>query len=134
MSIADLCSGSHVVEAAAIQMPRQEKMSSPSKAKEPHRTEVEKVTSREEIKIAAMSKGARHIFENNPYCVLGISCCSTRSEALKVRDKLQKLSHLNAAHTYTSDFDLSFIEKPNRELGRIRLCTGGQRDINPDAL
>ena len=130
MSIADLCSGSHVVEAAAIQMPRQEKMSSPSKAKEPHRTEVEKVTSREEIKIAAMSKGARYIFENNPYCVLGISCCSTRSEALKVRDKLQKLSHLNAAHTYTSDFDLSFIEKPNRELGRIQVILENVTDMS----
>lgn len=130
MSIADLCSGSHVVEAAAIQMPCQEKMSSPSKAKEPHRTEVEKVTSREEIKIAAMSKGARYIFENNPYCVLGISCCSTRSEALKVRDKLQKLSHLNAAHTYTSDFDLSFIEKPNRELGRIQVILENVTDMS----
>lgn len=130
MSIADQGSGSNVATVPVIQIPRPGKTASPSKVEKPHKTEVEKVTPREEIKIAAMSKGARYIFENNPYCVLGISCASTRSEALKVRDKLQKLSHLNAAHTYTTDFDLSCVEKPNRELGRIQVILENVTDMS----
>lgn len=130
MSIADQGSGSSVVEVPAAQTPRPGKTSAPPKTEESHKTEPEKVTPREEIKIAAMSKGARYIFENNPYCVLGISCSSTRSEALKVRDKLQKLSHLNAAHTYTTEFDLSFVEKPNRELGRIQVILENVTDMS----
>lgn len=130
MSIAGQGSDSIVADRPAVRAPRPGKSPAHSKVEEPPKTEDEKVTSREEIKITAMSKGARYIFENNPYCVLGISCSATRSEALKVRDKLQKLSHLNAAHTYTTDFDLSFVEKPNRELGRIQVILENVTDMS----
>ena len=130
MSIADQGSGSSIAEVPAVQTPRTGKASSPPKTEISHKNETQKVAPREELKIAAMSRGARYIFENNPYCVLGVSCSSTRPEALKVRDKLQKLGHLNATHTYTTDFDLSFVEKPNRELGKIQVILENVADMS----
>lgn len=71
--------------------------------------------------ISKMTAGIRKVFEDNPYCVLGISCRSSRMEALNQRDKLEKLDRLGASGTYSSKFDLHGVEKPNRELGHIQI-------------
>lgn len=85
---------------------------------------------KEILKIALMSRGARYIFENNPFCVLGISSSASRSDALKVRDKLQKLDKLGAADSYSSPFDLANVEKPNRELGKLQVVLENISDLS----
>ena len=82
------------------------------------------------IKIVDMPRGARYIFENNPFCVLGISSNSSRADALKVRDKLQKLNNLGAADSYISAFDFDNIEKPNRDLGRLQVVLENINDLS----
>ena len=71
--------------------------------------------------IANMTKGIKNVFENNPYCVLGISCNSTNIEAFAIRDKLEKLNRLGAADAYRSEFDLKSIDRPDRSLGHIQV-------------
>lgn len=71
--------------------------------------------------ISKMATGVKSVFEDNPYCVLGISCKSTKAEALDKRDKLEKIDRLGASDTYSSEFDLKGVEKPNRELGHIQI-------------
>ena len=71
--------------------------------------------------ISKMSKGIRSVFEDNPYCVLGISCNSTKVEALDRRDKLEKIGRLGGSETFSSEYDLTGVEKPNRELGHLQI-------------
>ena len=71
--------------------------------------------------ISKMTKGIKNVFENNPYCVLGIPCNSTNIEALEIRDKLEKLNRLGATDAYRSGFDLKFIKRPDRSLEHIQV-------------
>lgn len=71
--------------------------------------------------ISNMSKGMKTIFEDNPYCVLGLPCNAARNEALERRDKLEKINRLGVVESFNSEFDLKGVEKPNRELGHIQI-------------
>jgi len=71
--------------------------------------------------IASMQPGVRHIFDENVYCVLGISACSSRADALSSRDKLEKYHRIGAIATYKSPYDLNSIQKPNRDLGHLQV-------------
>lgn len=71
--------------------------------------------------ISDMSIGIRKVYEDNPYCVLGIPCNATKADALERRDKLEKLNRLGVASTFKSEYDLNRVEKPNRDLGHIQV-------------
>ena len=69
---------------------------------------------RKTYRIADLSEGARMIFLENPYSILGISCMTPYAEALAQADKLKKLSSFQAADLYVSGYDLSHVERINR--------------------
>lgn len=69
-------------------------------------------------------------FLNNPYYILGISCRSTKTEALSVQDKIEKFAKLGKADLYKSKYDLRDIEKPNRDLSNIQSATMEINNIN----
>ena len=71
--------------------------------------------------ISAMPIGIRKVFEDNPYCVLGLPCNATRVDALERRDKFEKLNRLGAVSTFKSVYDLERIERPDRDLGHIQV-------------
>ena len=68
------------------------------------------------LDLDSLAKKAGSAFLDNPYRILGISCCATNEEANTALDKLKKLARLKAIGSYNSPFDLIGIEKPIREL------------------
>ena len=68
-----------------------------------------------------MQPGVRHIFNENVYCVLGISASSLRADVLACRDKLEKYHKIGAIATYNSRYDLVGVQKPNRDLGHLQI-------------
>lgn len=70
----------------------------------------------EEVVVSSLSKKAGSPFLDNPYRVLGISCLSTNEEANTALDKLKKLARLKALDSYKSQYDLTGIAKPARDL------------------
>ena len=70
----------------------------------------------ETLDLDVLSKKAGSDFLDNPYRILGISCCATNEEANTALDKLKKLARLKALGSYNSPFDLVGIEKPVRDL------------------
>lgn len=56
----------------------------------------------------------------NPYFVLGISCDSTNSQAMNVRDKVEKYTKLKITKSLTTEFDLKNIERPTRDLSSVQ--------------
>lgn len=80
------------------------------------------IFSQTQYEISKMSKGARLIFEENPYCILGLPCNASKTAALDRRDKLAKLSKLGASNSFVSEYDLSDVEKPNRDLGNVQVA------------
>ena len=70
----------------------------------------------EEVVVSPLSKRAGSLFLDNPYRVLGISCLSTNEEANTALDKLKKLARLKALDSYKSQYDLTGIAKPARDL------------------
>ena len=73
-------------------------------------------------RISEMSKGARLIFEENPYCILGLPCYASREEALERRDKLVRLGRIGASDSFVSEFDLSGVERPKRDHGSVQVA------------
>lgn len=67
-----------------------------------------------------VTPAVRHIFDTNPYCVLGISALSTRKDALTVSGKLEKYDKLKILQKYTTPYDLVAMQSPNRELGHVQ--------------
>ena len=74
------------------------------------------------VRISELSRGARLIFEENPYCILGLPCTADRKTALDRADKLAKLSRLSASGSFVSDFDLPDVERPDRDLGTVQVA------------
>ena len=83
--------------------------------------DISKAVKNDVYAISDMSIGIRKVYEDNPYCVLGIPCNATRVDALERRDKLEKLNRLGVASTFKSEYDLNRVEKPNRDLGHIQV-------------
>lgn len=73
------------------------------------------------FEIDDMQPGVRHIFNDNIYCVLGISANSSRANVLSNRDKLEKYHKIGALAAYKSSYDLINVQKPNRELGHLQV-------------
>lgn len=57
---------------------------------------------------------------HNPYYILGLSCNAENTEALDVRDKIEKYARLKMPNKFNSSFDLKDIEKPNRSISSIQ--------------
>ena len=78
--------------------------------------ETAKAKSDEKKVLEEISAKAATCFLSNPYRILGIACTASNEEANTALDKLKKLVRLKAIDAYSSPFDLSGIEKPNRDL------------------
>ena len=76
--------------------------------------------------ISKMPKGPRQIFEENPYCILGLPCYASREEVLERRDKLARMSRIGAVDSFVSEFDLAGVEKPNRDHGSLQVAVSHQ--------
>ena len=70
--------------------------------------------------IKARSKNIYAPILQNPYFVLGISCDSTNSQAMNVRDKVEKYTKLKITKSLTTEFDLKNIERPTRDLSSVQ--------------
>ena len=70
----------------------------------------------EKITLEAIAKKAGSLFLDNPYRTLGISCLASNEDANSALDKLKKLARLKALESYRSQFDLSGLDKPTRDL------------------
>lgn len=71
--------------------------------------------------IDAMQPGVRFIFNENIYCVLGISAKSSRAEVLTNRDKLEKYHKIGALASYKTPYEMASVQKPNRDLGHLQV-------------
>lgn len=80
--------------------------------------------------IPIIAQKAGSVFLNNPYRILGISCCSSNEEANTALDKLKKLARLKALSSYRSAFDLSGLEKPIRDLSVAQNALSLLKDKN----
>lgn len=70
----------------------------------------------QQIRVEGIARKAAAAFLDNPYRILGISCLATNEEANTALDKLKKLARLKALASYRSPFDLTGLEKPDRDL------------------
>lgn len=82
------------------------------------------------LNLSSLVKKAGCLFLDNPYRILGISCCATNDEANTALDKLKKLARLKALESYSSSFDLVGMEKPARELSVAQNALAFLKDKN----
>ncbi len=80
--------------------------------------------------IKSKSKTIYNSFLLNPYFILGLSINSTQSQAMMVRDKVEKYNKLNITKAITSDFDLKNIDKPMRDLSNIQSAISSLKDTS----
>ena len=79
--------------------------------------------------IRKKSKTIYNSFLLNPYFILGLSINATQSQAMMVRDKVEKYNKLKITKVLTSDFDLRNIDKPVRDLSTIQSAISSLKDI-----
>lgn len=78
--------------------------------------------------IKSKSKTIYNNFLLNPYFILGISIKATQSEAMFVRDKVEKYNKLKITKALTSEFDLRNIDKPIRDLSTVQTAISSLKD------
>lgn len=78
--------------------------------------------------IKSKSKTIYNRFLLNPYFVLGLSINATQSQAMMVRDKVEKYYKLKITKALSSDFDLKNIDKPIRDLSTVQSAISSLKD------
>ena len=73
-----------------------------------------------------VKKSSRTIYElilDNPYFVLGLPITASYSDALGVKDKIEKFAKLKVSKAFVSPYDLKNIENPKRDMSAIQSAT-----------
>ena len=73
-----------------------------------------------------IKKSSRTIYElilDNPYFVLGLPITASYSDALGVKDKIEKFAKLKVSKAFVSSYDLKNVEDPKRDMSAIQSAT-----------
>lgn len=73
-----------------------------------------------------IKKRSRTIYElilDNPYFILGLPLTASNSDALGVKDKIEKFAKLKVSKAFTTNYDLKNIESPKRDMSSLQSAT-----------
>ncbi len=92
----------------------------------------QQVTSPKEdaVEISKYNEGAIAYFLDNPYCILGIACNSTNSEANDALEKIKRLDRLKVIQSYKSDYQMAGFLVPKRDIAVCQNALASLKDIS----
>ena len=93
---------------------------------------VQQVTAHKEtaVEISKYNEDAIAYFLDNPYCILGIACNSTNSEANDALEKIKRLDRLKVIQSYKSDYQMAGFPVTKRDIASCQNALASLKDIS----